>query len=198
MSVSIKSGSSGFTADVNERHEVRTFSVTETLEENAAKLGDAFNINTGDISSISSGSATLLYFYNDEDTEIIVEAFAVGLRGFTSLTDMAVVTLLGDITGGDLVSDGTAVSMKATRRIGDPSGLKSTTLAYKGKNSGTVTGTDIAQFYQANNSRLFAPINLVVPRGQSIAIKVVGGGASAGTAYAALVTHRADAKREDD
>jgi hypothetical protein len=194
MSVSIKSGSSGFTADVNERHEVRTFSVTETLEENAAKLGDAFNINTGDISSISSGSATLLYFYNDEDTEIIVEAFAVGLRGFTSLTDMAVVTLLGDITGGDLVSDGTAVSMKATRRIGDPSGLKATTLAYKGKNSGTVTGTDIVQFYQANNSRLF----LVVPRGQSIAIKVVGGGASAGTAYAALVTHRADAKREDD
>jgi hypothetical protein len=190
MSVSIKSGSSGFTADVNQRHEVRTFSVT-------AKLGDAFNINTGDISSISSGSATLLYFYNDEDTEIIVEAIAVGLRGFTSLTDMAVVTVLGDITGGDLVSDATAVSMKATRRIGDPSGLKATTLAYKGKNSGTVTGTDIAQFYQANNSRLFAPINLVVPRGQSIAIKVVGGGASAGNAYAALVPHRADARRED-
>lgn len=182
---------SGNLQQVNGKNEAVVFSVMETESINASEAGLSYNINTGDISSISSGDSTLIYFKNDEEEDIVLEAFAVGLRGFTSLTDMAVVTMIRNPTGGDLLSDTTAVAMNQNRNFGSSDTLSSTSVAYKGKNSGTVTGgTDIAQFYMGNNSRLFAGINFVLQRGSSVAIKVVGDGASAGTAYCALIIYK--------
>jgi len=181
---------------INGRNEAKTFAVTETEAQAASEVGDAYNINTGDIISIASGNASLIYFKNDEEADIIIEAMAIGLRGFTNLTDMAVITVIRNPTTGDIVSDATAVAMNQNRNFGSSKTLKSTTLAYKGKNAGTFTdGDNIVQFYQGNNSRLFAGINLEVPRGSAVGIKVEGGGATAGTAYAALVMHLKDSKR---
>lgn len=76
----------GQQAKVNGRNEQTVFSIQESEAQNAAELGDAYNINTGELTLSSSTSSGLLYFKNDEDTDIIVEAIAFGLR---------------DITGGD-------------------------------------------------------------------------------------------------
>ena len=72
---------SGQEMAINGRNEALSFSVTQSEALSCAKLGDSYNINTGDVSSIASGDATLLYFKNDESEDVIVEAFAVGLRG---------------------------------------------------------------------------------------------------------------------
>ena len=73
--------------------------------------------------------------------------------------------------------------------------LKSTTLAYKGKVSGTITGgDDAAQFYMGNNSRLFATINFEIERGSSIALKITGT-TTGGNCYAALIIHTKDSAR---
>ncbi len=187
---------SGKELAVNGRNESLSFSVVQGEALSCANLGDAYNINTGDISSISSGDATLIYFKNDDDEDIVVEAFAVGLRGFTSLTDMAVITMHRNPTGGDLITDATAVSMNGNRNFGSSKTLSVNSFAYKGKNSGTITGgTQIAQFYMGNNSRLLATINFIIPKGSSIAIEVTGDGASAGTAYCALIQYKQDAIR---
>ena len=85
--------------------------------------------------------------------------------------------------------------MNGNRRVGSSKTLKSTTLAYKGKVSGTITGgSDVAQFYMGNNSRLFATINFEVERGSSIAIKLEGT-TTGGNAYGALILYRRDADR---
>ena len=177
---------------INGRNEATVFGVIETEDQAAADLGDAYNINTGDIAL--TGAATLLYLYNDEDQDIVINAIAVGIRGST-VADMATVTLTSGPTGGDLISDATAVTSKANRNFGSSKLLKATTLAYKGKTGGTVTGgIDVAQFYMGNNSRLFASIDIELPRGSSLSLKVTGT-ATAGNAYAALVCHVKDALR---
>ena len=177
---------------VNGRNEATVFAITESEAQAAAELGDAYNINTGDIGC--AGDTTLIYFKNDEDTDVILEAFAVGIRGST-IADQATVTLIKNPTGGDLISDATAVDMNSNRNFGSSKTLKTTTLAYKGKVSGTITGgTDVAQFYMGNNARLFATINIEIPRGSSMALKVADTTA-AGNAYAALILHVKDSER---
>jgi hypothetical protein len=182
----------GTTANINAKRELKVFAVSETEAQGAVESGDAYNINTGDIGC--AGDTTLIYFKNDEDYPVFLEAFAVGIRGST-ITDQATVTLISQPTGGDLISDASAVSMNQNRLIGSSKALKSTTLAYKGKVSGTVTGgNDVAQFYMGSNSRLYASINLEIQRGASIAIKVAGT-TTGGNAYCALVVHTKDSAR---
>jgi len=177
---------------INGRNEAQTFAVIETEAQDAAELGNAYNINTGDIGC--AGDTTLLYFKNDEGQDVIIEAIAVGIRGST-ITDQATVTVIKNPTAGNLITDATAVDMNQNRNFGSSKTLKTTTLAYKGKVSGTVTGgSDAAQFYMGNNSRLYAPINLEIPRGSSIALKVADT-TTGGNAYAALILHVKDGDR---
>jgi len=173
---------------INSLYEAHTFSITEAESLYAAGQGDAYNLNTGDITSLTAGDATLMYFKNDEDEDYIVNAIAVGLRGFTGLSDKATITVSSNPDGGDLISDATAISMNANRNFGSSKSLKTTTLLYKGKAAGTVTGgSDVLQFYQGEG-RLYATIDLIIPRGSSLAIRVTSD-ATAGTCYAAIVGH---------
>lgn len=182
----------GTTVNINNKREMLSFSVTETEQVASVESGDAYNINTGDIPC--AGDTTLLYFKNDEDTPMFVEAIAVGLRGST-ISDQATVTLISQPTGGDLITDATAVDMKQNRLIGSSKTLKSTTLAYKGKVSGTVTGgNDLAQFYMGNNSRLYATVNFEILRGSSVALKIEGT-TTGGNCYGALILHAKDSDR---
>lgn len=191
----LNSGNTGDAAEVNRINELLTFSVTETETESAIQQGLGHNINTGDI-TVTSAAASLLYVKNQETEDLIVNLTAFGMRGFTNLTDMAVITIIRNPTGGDIISDATDVDMRQNLNFGSNKTLSAETLSYKGKNSGTITGGDsIVQFYQGNNSRLAAPIGFELPKGSSIGIKLVATGSTAGTMYAALVLHKKDPRR---
>ena len=56
---------------INALYEAHTFSITEAESLFAAGEGDAYNLNTGDITSLTAGDATLMYFKNDEDEDYI-------------------------------------------------------------------------------------------------------------------------------
>jgi hypothetical protein len=182
----------GTTVDVNAKREMKVFAVTETEAQASLELGKAYNINTKDITSLTAGDATLIYIHNDEDQPIIIEQMIIGVRGLTGLSDMATWTTISNPTGGDLISDATAISIKANRQGGSSSTLKSTTLIYKGKAAGTITGGEEELYgYINNNSRLQVPINVEINRGGSYAVKL-DSDATAGTVYCALVIHIKD------
>jgi hypothetical protein len=186
---------SGKKAGVNGRNEMKTFSVSESESQAATFFGNGYNINSGEVTGLTAGDATLLYLKNDEDEDMIIEAIAVGLRGFTGLTDMAQITVIKNPTAGDLITDATPVDINENRNFGSSKTIKSTSSAFKGKAAGTVTGgTDTVLFYSGNNSRLFAGISIEIPKGSSIAIKIESD-ATAGSAYAALVMHVKDGVR---
>jgi hypothetical protein len=186
----------GHKAGVNARNEVKTFAITETEAQAASELGDAYNINTGEETFAASTSSALLYFKNDEDTDIIVEAIAAGFKNSTTTDDQLALYVIRNPTGGTMFDAATAADMNQNRNFGSSKSLKTTSLAYKStaQNQTLTGGDDIVLLHASKAGRLFATINLEVPRGSAIGIRVVSA-SLATTCYAALVVHVKDDKR---
>lgn len=186
----IKDGTgTGDTLRIDATNKAEVHSVTETETQEAVETGDAYNINTGSISLTTSTASGMLYFKNNETRDIIIDAIAAGVGSAGTVTDVSVVTVIRNPTGGTLISDATAVDMNANRNFGSSKTL--TGDAFKGDEGKTITGgNDIVQFFMGSGTRLFAPIDLVLQKGDSIAVKLDTNTSSGTTiAYAALVLH---------
>ena len=159
----------GKSAQVDDQNRLRTHSVTETEALHSSEEGKAFNINTGLISI--TGDATLLYIKNTEDADLVIEAIATGSFDGITHSDDPYLTLVRNPTGGDLISDATAVDMNQNRNFGSSRTLSAD--AYKGKVGGTVTGgNDIAFLQASGGSRGFYTIEFILPSNTSMAIKL--------------------------
>ena len=190
---------SGRLAKINGRQELNVFSVVESETEAANDHGLAYNLNSGEVTGITSESATLIYFKNDESSTYVITAIAMAARGFTSLADMIVATVHRNPDAGDLISDATAANIKSNSNYGSSNQLTAGTLLYKGKNAGTISGgEEYAIIYMGNNSRVFAVLNIEVPKGGSIAVSIDSTSATAGNAYCALVGHLKDPVRQSE
>ena len=189
MAEIIKDGTGkGNTAKVDNNNQLHTFSVTETEQRQASQLGNEYNINTGTIAYTGTGESSMIYFKNDESTDFIITAIAVGLgTRSATVTDAANITIIRNPTGGDIISDATAVSINSNTNFGSSNSLSSTTLAYKGKDGGTITGgTDHALLYMTDG-RLYATLNVELPKGSSIAVKIDLNTSGGANAYCALI-----------
>lgn len=106
-----------------------------------------------------------------------------------SPTDTLLVTVVEGPTAGDIISDASPVRMKKNRNFGSAKTLSSTTLVYKGKDGGTMTGGNDALLVNVTTPRTAVPIDIDLPRGASIGIFIDMKSATATNVYAAIVTH---------
>jgi len=189
MSLIIKDGTgNGFSAEVDEDKDLHTKATTETRALDRTHSGKSYNINTGTIALTSSTASGVLYFKNNESSNFIVEAIAVGVGSAGTTTEMSTITLIRNPTTGTLISGASAVSMNQNRNFANPASL-SDSLSYKGAEGNTVTDGDaIAQFFQGAGGRLFAGIGFELQKGNSLAI-TIDTNTSSGTTnvYAALI-----------
>ena len=193
MSLIIEDGTGkGNKVKVDANNRLHTQAVTETEGLAAIKEGDAYNINTGLISI--TGNATLIYIKNNEDQNLVIEAIAIGSFEGITHSDDPYLTIVRNPTAGDLISDATAVSMNQNRNFGSSKTL--TANVYKGKVSGTITGgNDLGILQVTPASRSYYTINLEIPKGSSMAIKLTAN-LSSGSAnyYAALICFLKDSE----
>lgn len=170
----IQDGSgTGNVAKVNVRNQVFTFSETETESAAATEFGNAYNINTGIISLTSDGDSAILYVKNEEAQDMYIENIAFGIDSAATVSTTPFITVVRNPSGGDIITDASVVAMNQNRNFGSSKSLSSSTLAYKGKNGGTMTGgNDIILFLQGTGGRLFAGIGLQLPKGNSIGVKI--------------------------
>jgi hypothetical protein len=181
MGVHIQDGSAGYVAKVGSDNKIRTRAVTEDEAIEAVLDGDAYNINTGLITSITTDS-TLLYIKNNEDRDLEIESIVVSSIGGITHANNPYITIARNPTGGNLISDGTAVSMNQNRNFGSSKTL--TVDAFKGKVSGTLSGgDDLGIFVLSQGTRDLFPINLRLPKGNSIGIDMVLNESSGTTSY---------------
>jgi len=175
----------GYQAKVDSLNRIHTRAQVASENLGAAKDGEAYNIHSGSISFSAAGS--LIYLKNNETQDLIIEGLVVAL-GAGSVSDSPEISIYQDITGGDLLTDETAVTFVANRNYGSSRALVADT--YMGKNAGTVTGTGSGLFYFTAASRNFAELNIILPKGSSIGI-ALDPKLTAGTmkAYAVLITY---------
>jgi hypothetical protein len=175
----------GLKVDENNRAHTQSVSVPEEVEATAA--GRAYNINTGLISFSTDG--TLIYIKNNEDEALVIKAIALGSFDGVTHSDDPYITLIRNPTGGDLLSDLTAVGMNQNRNFGSNNTLAAT--VYAGKSSGTVSGgNDTAILQVSPGGRNFYPIDFSLEKGDSLAVKLTLN-ESSGSAnyYAALICY---------
>jgi hypothetical protein len=202
MAEEIKDGTgSGKVAKVDNNNQLHTFSVTETENQQSTRLGNSYNLNTGTIGLTSSTASGVMYFKNDEapvngESSFIIDAIAVGIDNQGTQAGACNITLVRNPTGGTLISNAVAVDMNQNRNFGSSKELDS--LVYKGVEGDTLTGgNDIALFYQNVGTRAYYSIDMEVPKGSSIGIKI-DTQTTAGTTnlYVAIIGHRVEGNNQ--
>ena len=79
---------------------LRTRAITELEEHHANEEGNAYNINTGNITLTNDTDTPVLYIKNNEASDLVVAALAFGVKPSTggSSTDLPEVTVVRNPT----------------------------------------------------------------------------------------------------
>jgi hypothetical protein len=201
MAEQIENGGSGVKIGmhVDQNEQAHVFALNRTVNQDAVRKGNAYNINTGIIGLTSTTESGVIYFKNDEapvngESSFIIDAIAIGIDNLGTQAGACNITVVRNPTGGTIVDNAVDVSMNKNRNFGSSNTLSS--LAYKGVEGDTLTGgDDIALFFQNAGTRGYYPIDMEVPKGSSIGVKI-DTQTTAGTTnlYVALIGHRVDGK----
>lgn len=184
---------SGSKARVDRNRQLHVFAVTEDEQKQSTLKGNEYNINTGKIDLTGTGESALLYFKNDEDQDFVMTAIAVGIGTRSpTITNFAEIAIYKNPTGGDVITDANAVEMKSNSNFGSNKTLKDSTLAYKGKDGGTLTGGDKHAIFFGDEGRLYAPINVELTRGSSMGVTIDLNTSGGGVTYCALIGYIRD------
>ena len=193
-------GNNGF-AIVNGNQQLKTFSVSESEQARATEDGDAYNINTGLIALTGTAENGLIYFKNDEapkngESAFVITAIAVGVgtRSATE-TDLAVVKVYRNPTGGTLFDAATAVDISSNANFGSSNSLSSSSLIYKATSSAqTITGGTEHAVFIMDDGRLYAPLTIDLERGSSIGVSIDLNTSGGANAYCAIIGYRKNGK----
>lgn len=162
---------SGKKAKVNNDNKLETSSVSLTEYEEAALDGRAFNANTESLALTGTGESAVFYLKNNESQDVSIQGFFVGIGTLSGTTsDSVVVRAYFNPTGGTLITDESPITV-VNRDAGSSKTFSFD--CYKGGDGKTITGQDTAPVlyqFQSGSSRVFGSVNLVIPRGTSIAI----------------------------
>jgi hypothetical protein len=197
MANTIKDGTgTGSQAKVNENNRLYVNGVVIDEDLQATKIGNSYNINTGELSLTNDSKTPVLYLKNNEDQPLNITAIIVGLGTSTNgtTTDIARITVERNPNGGDIISTASAVDINSNRNFGDSKNLDVD--AYKGGTGVTMTGgTDHLFIFQDDFGRLSASIDGILPKGSTIGIAIEPPeNNTALPCYIALICHLEDAK----
>ena len=124
MTTVIKSGSSGNTAGVNDKNELRVCAVSEERATVAALEGDAFLISTPVITLTSANKSALLWVSNTDTLQWVISRFVFSFTASTGGVGAAPVEILKNPTAGTLISAGVA-TLAQNLDFGSPVALTS-------------------------------------------------------------------------
>lgn len=177
----------GYLLKVDDENRMFVRAVSDATIVHESGQGNAWNINTQNISVAAAGESALLYFKNNSNLDAVVASVFIGIgtAGGTP-TDNALVRCYLNPTGGTLLSGGTAVTV-VNRRVGEGRSFNYTVLS--GASGSTITGqsaTPILYQTQTASSRVAGDVAITVPKGQSLAFTIDLKGAQTANVYFGL------------
>lgn len=189
----ITDGLSHNTARVDGSNRLQTFSINENVNDFSAKGGDSYNLATGLIALTGTAESSVLYLENTGTKDIVYTSIVMGVGARSAtITDDAVFTIIRNPTGGDIVSNATAL---AGGNVNMNHGSSNTLdcLVYQGVDGGTITGgNDFGPFYVGTSSRVGVALTGRIPTGSSLGIKVDLNTSGGANVYAAINCHLHD------
>jgi hypothetical protein len=187
----------GYAAEIDKTNRMQTWSVSEDESLEANKQGRAFNVNTGWITLTDAVDTPILYIKNNETTNMIIDALAIGIGPSTGGTGIGPkVTIIRNPTTGTIItSTPTDVDISSNRNYGSTRSLNAD--AYKGATGDTMTdGEDHILVLASAGARAFLTISEVLPLGASIGVKIQPSTSNTSMeVYVAAILHVTEARR---
>jgi len=171
MSIIVDGTGKGTRAAVDSDNRLKVNAIVEDVYVNAAEEGDAFNMNTLELTLTGTGPYTqnLLYVKNNENSDIEVVGWFIGEAGNRSggnTTSPILFEMYGSPTG---TPGGTEVPV-LNRRIGDPRVFDFTCLS-KPTNVTIPSGQAPLLYQYHYGGRAFGTVNFTIPSGASILLR---------------------------
>ncbi len=168
----LKSGTSGYTAEVDSKNRVQTFSTSQSEQTAQALLGDSYNVNTETINLTSANASGLLYMSNTETASWVINRVFYNAETSTGGSGDWLAEVVANPTGGTLIASGTATTPH-NFNFGSAKTLTGTAL--KGAEGSTIIGgtTTVSTIVPSSGTRvLIAFDSIILPPGSSLAVKI--------------------------
>jgi len=169
----IQSGANGnFSWEINELGQGVVRAVTDVAGVQSTRFGDSYNLNTKTIQLTDAVETPVLYLKNTGTKSMFIEAVVIGLGPTTlgAATEIPV-TFVRNPTGGTIVSSPVNADISSNRNYGSSRSLVAD--IFKGATNKTMTGGEDHIFvYTFAKSRVFVPINELLPTGSSFGVKI--------------------------
>ena len=183
---------------VDDNNQMHSFCVTESEKNAAVEDGYAFNINTGIIALTGSNDSAILYLKNNEsplngDSDLVIDTIVIGINTISAtITERPILTVVRNPTAGTIVSGASTADMVSNANFGSSNTLEDS-LIYKGADGNTITdGTDHAIVLCSEGRTTIPELNIDLPKGSSIGLKLDLNTSGGANVYAAIVCHRKD------
>lgn len=190
-----RDGRDAFSPKIDKDHRMHIHAVTEGSAQKALEIGNDYNINTGIITLSTSNPSGILYFKNNENSDLVVRITALGLGTGGSPTDAATVTLIKNPTGGTLISNAVDVDIFQNLNAGSANELLSS-VAYKGVEGDTVTGGEEWLLF-TETRRLVSTTQFILAKGNAVGLTVNPFATGPITVYAAMGAYIRNEASED-
>jgi hypothetical protein len=173
MDITIKNGNNGDTAKVDDKGRLQTFSISEGLNIEAAKIGENYNINTGAITLTSGNESSVLFMKNNEDKSFVIEDVIVILGSSTGGSGDLAISLIRNPTTGTIITNSVDADIVSNRNFGSNRELLKD--IYKGVEGDSFTnGTVFADTTRSSASTIihFDGDVMILPKGSTIGVNI--------------------------
>lgn len=166
-----KGSGRGASVDINNRLE--TSGLLETIPNNAAFLGNAYNVNTGTVTLTSASKSAIYYFKNTGSNDVVIPALFYLLGNTTSGAATAdhLIQVERNPTGGTIVTTATT-QVPVNRNFASQNIL--TADSFSGVEAATLTGGTVAieSLFAGEGRQVLNVGALVLAKGNSIGVTV--------------------------
>lgn len=196
MSTVIQDGTgSKLKAKVNSDNRMLTQSISESEFDHSVSKGQAYNINTEFITVTGSTETPLLYIKNNEDNDLILNAWFIGTDADSGTsTRLNLLKIYKNPTYGTIISSGTDIT-PVNRNFGSSNELN--VIAKKGGDGFTVSGyqsTPVIYQTQGNDQRNFGVVQLILAKGSSVVVTYQQYGLTSNDIYTGFQVYLNDVK----
>lgn len=172
MPTTIKDGTGdGHSAQVTSSNKLMTLAVSESISAHHAFHGDAYNLNTGNITLTSASKSAVLYFKNLEDSDLVVTGLFYLIGNSNTSGGDTLIQFERNPTGGTVVSAGTSFT-PVNRNFGSSKTLNVT--CESGAEGKTLTGGTVAieSIFSGPGRKSLSVGAVIIPRGASLGVTV--------------------------
>lgn len=167
----------GNEAAVDGRGRILSSSLVETESNYATSLGLKYNINTGDITLTNSVKTSVLYFKNNDNRDVVVDALIYNLGSSNSGSLDCVIDVIRNPTAGDIITNANDVLVGPNENANLNFGSSNTieALAYKGATGETALsggGVVITTRNPSPSGRIFISPGggFILPKGTALGV----------------------------